>query len=162
MKVSNWIVYAIAAIASAVLLVLWYSLGLYEVDAPVDLVVSIVWWAVIIVSIIIVIRLEKARKERIRNMYVGDAFVYNAEAGRKPYNGGEQLIATLQSTIDGLAYDFTQKDMDSLDKKSIRFIVKTQNYKENAWQGEIVTVGEDSISRFENKQELSSLLNSMK
>ena len=51
MKKSNVIVFVLLALASAFFLWLWYFLGLNRVDEPLDLVLSIVWWLVIVVAI---------------------------------------------------------------------------------------------------------------
>ena len=50
MKKSNVIVTAIIVVLSAFLLWLWYSLGLNTVDQPLDLVVSVVWWALVAIG----------------------------------------------------------------------------------------------------------------
>ena len=62
MKKSNVIIFVLLAIASAFLLWLWYCLGLNKVDEPLDLVLSILWWIVIIASIVIVAKMEQIRR----------------------------------------------------------------------------------------------------
>ena len=54
MKKSNVIVFVLLALASAFFLWLWYFLGLNRVDEPLDLVLSIVWWLVIVVAIAVI------------------------------------------------------------------------------------------------------------
>ena len=56
MKKSNVIVFVLLALASAFFLWLWYFLGLNRVDEPLDLVLSIVWWLVIVVAIAVIVK----------------------------------------------------------------------------------------------------------
>ena len=51
MKKSNVIVFAIAAVLSIFLLWLWYFLGFNQIDSPLDLIISIIWWVVIVALI---------------------------------------------------------------------------------------------------------------
>ena len=57
MKKSNVIVFVLLALASAFFLWLWYFLGLNRVDEPLDLVLSIVWWLVIVVAIAVIVKM---------------------------------------------------------------------------------------------------------
>ena len=61
MKKSNVIVFVLLALASAFFLWLWYFLGLNRVDEPLDLVLSIVWWLVIVVAIAVIVKMEQQR-----------------------------------------------------------------------------------------------------
>lgn len=72
MKKSNVIVFVLLALASAFFLWLWYFLGLNRVDEPLDLVLSIVWWLVIVVAIAVIVKMERTRRQRVRTVYVGD------------------------------------------------------------------------------------------
>ncbi|MGI6104879.1 MAG: hypothetical protein ACOYD7_01645 [Raoultibacter sp.] len=81
MKKSNVIVYILLAVVSIFLLWLWYYLGLNNIDEPLDLVISIVWWLIVIVAIVVIVRVEKARKQRIQTIYVTDDMLFNPELG---------------------------------------------------------------------------------
>ena len=83
MKKSNVIITVVLAAVSIFLLALWYALGLNRVDEPLDLIVSIVWWAVIIVAIVAVVKVENTRRERVRTVYVANGSYYNSEAGNR-------------------------------------------------------------------------------
>lgn len=49
MKKSNIVVLTIAAVVSVFLLGLWFFLGFNQIDSPLDLVVSVIWWVAIAV-----------------------------------------------------------------------------------------------------------------
>lgn len=85
MKKSNVIVFVLLALASAFFLWLWYFLGLNRVDEPLDLVLSIVWWLVIVVAIAVIVKMERTRRQRVRTVYVGDCATFNSEQGLGDY-----------------------------------------------------------------------------
>ena len=87
MKKSNVIVFAIAAVLSIFLLWLWYFLGFNQIDSPLDLIISIIWWVVIVALIAGVVKVEKTRREKIRTTYVGTGFLFNSEAGTVGLSG---------------------------------------------------------------------------
>ena len=83
MKKSNVIITVVLAAVSIFLLALWYMLGFNEIDSPLDLVISVVWWAVIVAGIAVAAKTESTRRQRIRTVYVADGVFYNSEAGNR-------------------------------------------------------------------------------
>jgi len=162
MKKSNWIVYGVMLAASIVALWLWYALGFYLIDSPTDLVISIVWWAVIAGSIFLVHRVEQSRKECVRTMYIGDQYFFNSETGVKQYVGPEQLVAMMDKTLQELKYDFTKQDAPALDRQPVRLMVRTSDYKDSEWKGEVVLAGDEAKQPFSGKEQLSSIINQVK
>ena len=81
MKKSNIIVLAVAAAVSVFLLALWFILGFNHVDSPVDPLVTLVWWIVIVAAVLIINKVEGTRRERIRSVYVGEGQLFNSELG---------------------------------------------------------------------------------
>ena len=75
MKKFNVILTVLIAAVSAFLLWLWFNLGFNTVDAPLDLILSVVWWAIVAVGIAFVVKTEKTRRESVRTVYVGDSEV---------------------------------------------------------------------------------------
>jgi len=65
MKKSNWIIFGILAATSIFFLTMWYVLGFHLIDSPVDLVITIVWWLVIIGCITLIHQVEKKRQEKL-------------------------------------------------------------------------------------------------
>lgn len=167
MKKSNVVVFIIAIIASAFLLWLWFFLGFNRIDAPFDLVLSIVWWVVIVVACVGIWRLEKKRQERIRTCFVADRLVYNSEVGTKPAVGAELVVMRIHDILKDLKYNFTTKDLP--ENTTFDFVVRSKVFdlqreedKENGveeelvWEGEVGVVArpdEDPIP-FESREEL--------
>lgn len=163
MKKSNWIVLGSITIVSIFLLWLWVYLGLNKVDTPLDLIVTIVWWVVIVAAAIIIHRVEQARKQRIRTMYVSDNYLFNAEAGSMNYQGPEQLVSLMDKTLNELDYNFEKKDLPDLARFPVRFIVRTSSYKQQNWKGEVVLAGDEERSvSFEDQDQLSTIINRLK
>jgi len=162
MKKSNWIVYGVMLAVSIVLLWLWYYLGFYLIDSPIDLIIAIVWWVVIAGCIFLVHRVEQSRKQRVRTMYVGDRFFFNSEAGTKEYSGPENLIAMVGRTLEDLKYDFTKNDLPDLDRSPVRYLIRTSNFKDGNWKGEVVVAGENQKQVFENQDQLSVIINQVR
>lgn len=72
MKKSNVLITAVIVVVSAFLLWLWYDLGFNHVDSPLDLVLSVVWWAIVVVGVVLVAKAEKTRQESVRTVYLGE------------------------------------------------------------------------------------------
>lgn len=183
MKKSNWIILAIAAVISIFLLWLWFYLELNRIDEPLDLVLSIIWWLLIALTIFVIYRVEKARRQRIRTMYVGKTSFFNSEAGIIPYTDKENLVARIEQTLEDLKYDFTKEDLPDLEEHPMDFVVRTTKFKlketeeqetlseqaqtseqqeEEQWEGSVVFVereNEDEEHPFENKEELFQTIN---
>ena len=66
MRVSNWIVYGLAAVASIVLLGLWHGLGFSAVHGTLDLALTVGWWALIVGGAVCVWRSDVARRRRVQ------------------------------------------------------------------------------------------------
>lgn len=162
MKKSNWIIYALLALVSVFLLWLWFYLGFNEIDSPLDLIASIIWWLVIIVSVVIVVRVEKTRKERIRTIYVSDRTIFNSEAGIKVYRDCDQMIEFMEEVLEELSYDFTKNELPDLKEVPIHYYVKTSDFSSDTWKGEIVFPSNEEGVAFADRDELSQILHQAK
>lgn len=161
MKKSNVIVVALIVLVSAFLLFLWAYMGFYRVDTPLDLVLSIVWWAVLALAIAVIVKSEKTRRARIRRMYVGADALFNSEAGLVPYAGADQIAIAMGGILDNLEYGFKREDLPEADEFSAAYLVKTDTYKDrgDTWKGTIVVPAPDDSSQdeerpFEDQDEL--------
>lgn len=110
---SNKALYLLAAIVSVFLLWLWYFLGFNHVDAPLDLVLSILWWVLVLGACMAITRIEKKRRERLRTCYVCERFIYNSEAGTLAAPSVEGMADGLRDVIKQLEYGFEIKDRPS-------------------------------------------------
>jgi len=160
MKVNNVIVYVLTVLVSAFLLWLWYYLGLSKVDNPLDLVLSIIWWAMVAVAIIAIAMLEKRRKERIRTVYVYDRSVFNSEDGMRFFEQPAQLVDLIGDMLDNLKYNFKQKAFPNKNEFPARYLVRTKKLNDNTWEGEVVTVRTKRETKFDSREELFAILTS--
>lgn len=161
MRKSNWIIIAILVIASIIFLAMWYTLGFNLVDDPVDLVVTIVWWVVIIGVCIAINWAEGRRRRAMRTSFVAPGLVYNPEAGIKKVAEDGSYVDTLQKILTNLNYNFDKTDASSDKRIRFKFIVRTDSFSNNGatWTGEVVKVANpDDVHHFQNKRELSKLI----
>lgn len=179
MKKSNWIILAAFVIASAFLLWLWYFLAYNKVDNPLDLVLSVIWWAVIAIVVFAIWKVEQARRRRVRTVYVGRKAIFNSEAGMVPYADRAGLIGEAERVLDGLKYGFEREDMPQRERFAIDFIIRTDEYKPQdagvadaaaasqdqsapgTWKGEVVLAQTKEERPFEDKAQLVRILNSI-
>ena len=165
MKKSNVIVFAIAAVLSIFLLWLWYFLGFNQIDSPLDLVISIIWWVVIVALIAGVVKVEQTRREKIRTTYVGTGFLFNSEAGTVGLSG-QGTVDAIERTIANLKYDFTNASVEDEAKAAIKTVVRTKTYKpaesedaQPTWEGEVcLAIPGAEAKPFASKEELVALL----
>lgn len=171
MKKSNWVAFIVAIIISAFLLWLWFFLGFNHVDAPLDLVLSIIWWIIVAIACFAIYRVEKKRQERARTCYVADRYIYNAEVGSSTAEGPDAAVARMHDVIDGLEYTFEVRDMPQ--DAQFNFVVRSKKFKvrqeadeahgkpeELDWEGEVAVVArpDDDPIPFANRADLLRIL----
>lgn len=177
MKKSNIIILAIAAAVSVFLLVLWFVLGFNHVDSPIDPLVTLVWWLVIVAAVLIINKVEGTRREKIRSVYVGDGQLFNSETGLEPRNPAVPLEANVAQIVENLDYGFEKKDFPEADQFQPKLLVRTTEFKREkkgdsqgqqqagaqreklTWKGEVVFEGNGGDPRkFETPEELRAIL----
>ena len=188
MKKSNVIIFVLLAIASAFLLWLWYYLGLNKVDEPLDLVLSILWWIVIIVSVVIIVKMEQIRRQRIRTVYVSKGSTFNSEKGLVSLVGGLPMQEVIASILENLSYNFSRVDFPDKEVFEVKYFVRTKEFKkakpdeeapsssvqqnpageetaslgQDIWRGTVVIVDTKEEKPFESPEELATILGSLK
>ena len=172
MKKSNWIGLAIAVLIDAFLLWLWYYLGFNRVDEPLDLVISIIWLALVIAIVVVVNRLEKKRDCRLRTIYVAPASLFNKESGVVPVSTGASNIEAMERILKEMRYGFDLKDMPKQEDFDYRFVVETDEYKpakadgdEPTWKGKVTKIDRQNgnvETAFASQQELQEALKANK
>ena len=168
MKKSNYLVLAVSALVSIFLLYLWYSLGFNKIDDPLDLVISIIWWALIVLLVVWINKLEKTRQQRIRTMYLAPAVLYNSETGVRELKEGTTPVEAMQAVLGELGYGFDTQDLPSRDEVAFTYVVKTEEYKpavdddsEPTWKGQVIKInceGENIETEFDGIEQLSAAL----
>ncbi len=177
MKKSNYIVMAVALIASAFLLWLWFYLGFNEVDYPLDLVLSILWWVVDILVVVLIVCVERKRREQIRTIYVAPAVLFNSECGVVAAPDTAGRTAVMEQVLQGLAYGFKRVDMPKREDFECLYVVQTKKYKpadaadikqgdaagsgEPVWEGKVIKIDRQAgniEAEFSSRGELAALL----
>ena len=168
MKKSNYLVLAVSALVSIFLLYLWYSLGFNQIDSPLDLVIAIIWWVLIVLLVVWINKLEKTRQQRIRTMYLAPAALYNSETGVRELKEGTTPIEVMQAVLGELEYGFKTQDLPSRDEVDFTYVVKTEEYKpaddddsEPTWKGTVIKIdreGENAETEFDGIEQLSAAL----
>lgn len=162
MKKSNVIIFVIFAVISVFLLWLWYTLGLDKVDAPLDLILSIIWWVVIVVAGVVIYRVEKVRQQRVRTLYVSDDLVFNSELGSKSYDNPVDLMTVAEEILNDIKYNFNKETIPNKDAFPVKFFIRTNKYKkDDTWEGEVVNAETGRSTEFEDKDGLFKLVNEM-
>lgn len=173
MKKSNIIVLAVAAAVSVFLLALWFILGFNHVDSPVDPLVTLVWWIVIVAAVLIINKVESARRQRIRSVYVGEGQLFNSELGLVSAQPGTSLVGNVASIVESLDYGFDKQDFPEEDQFTPRLLVRTTEYKREydssdeqsrdrqqrlTWKGEVVFPKGAGSREFNSPEELHAIL----
>ena len=172
MKKSNVILTAVAVIASALLLWLWYHMGFNKVDEPLDLVMSVIWWALIVVGAVLVVKVEKTRRENVRTVYVGDGRFYNSESGLLTLGTGSSVAASVAAVLASLDYGFDRVDApdpDEEDSPKWTHVIRTTKYEperndddgkheKETWEGEVAIVATGNKVPFSSREELERII----
>ncbi len=162
MKKSNWILLALAAIACAFLLYLWFYLGFNKIDNPLDLVLAVAWWIIIAVVGCVIAKAEKARQRQVRTVYVAGGKLYNSEAGEVAVEADGTTVSAIQKVLSGLEYGFDKKDLPS--GTQVQYVVETDEFKEGdepTWKGKVTKVvpgGENVETDFDGTDALATAL----
>ena len=170
MKKSNWFVLALAVVASAFLLWLWYYLRFNLVDDPLDLVLSIVWWVVVVAAVFGIRAAEKKRQERVRTAFLAPGCIYNREAGLISLNPGASPVMALQGILSELQYNFHSEDFPEKSEARFAYIVHSKKFKveqddqdgteQVTWEGDVVVVSrpDDDPREFSSREELLHII----
>lgn len=174
MKKINVVLAVVLAAASVFLLWLWYYLGFNEIDQPLDLIVSIVWWVVIVAGVVAVVKLEQKRQRQIRTAFVADGQFYNSEAGLRSVAPGATATASIADVLANLEYGFDKASEPSLKDANnpieYRWVVRTDKFKpaeagsqdqgesQEVWEGEVVEVATGSTKSFASRDQLAAII----
>ena len=127
MKKSNIIITLILVVVSIFLLWLWFHLGFNHIDNPLDLVLSIIWWVIVVAAIALIVRAEKKRQEAVRTTFIAPESVFNSEAGTVEL--GEDTVETLAGILKELEYNFNKEDLPENANELFTTIVKSKVFK---------------------------------
>ena len=172
MTKSTAIITAILVALSIALLVVWYVSGLYLVDAPLDLIVDALWWVVIAICVVLVVRSEQKRRRAIRTIYVSPTSLYSSSTGVVACPDPSQRPATMRRMLDSVSYDYSKKPLPDRSEFECRYVVNTDRFEEGddastegvrVWEGTVDTVIPGarqpvSSKAFKDARELSAIV----
>lgn len=162
MRASNWMVIAIALVASFGLLGAWFFLGYHEVDGPIDMLAAALWWLVVAIVIAAIVWAENRRRQKMLTAFVGRGLVYNPERGVLRPVPGESEISLLQRTLSGLTFADEVVPLDMRARTSFRWVVRTRKFARNGgvWEGEVLPAHTPHAQPrpFYNRETLAALL----
>lgn len=162
MRKSNWLVMAIAAVACAVLLGLWFFLGFNHVDSPLDLIIAIVWWVVVAGVIGAIVWSENRRREKMRLAFVGEGVVYNPERGLVLVEVPKGELDALQQTLENLSYPTQVVELADHVRPAFQWVVRSEKFDRegDVWEGEVLPAHDPDGKpvRFNGRDELAALI----
>lgn len=161
MRKSNWIIVGILVVASIIFLIMWYMMGFNLIDDPLDLVLSICWWVLIIAICIIISVVENRRRRTIRTTFLAPGLIYNTETGVVKLGEGDSYVTAMKKLLDNLDYDFDTKEVKNDAKIRFKYIVHTDKFSNNGntWEGDVLKVSNPSdVRKFHNEAGLERLL----
>lgn len=173
MKTSNIIVTIVLVAASILFIWLWAWLGFSQVDSTLDIVIGVVWWAVIIAGIVAVVMAESNRRKKMRTVYLADGAFYNPEVGTHSLAADTSASAAIASTLAGLRYGFGTVAAPRQNGRpaQFRYVVRSSKFDAAApgvdehgrphagsWQGEVVNVATGKVQPFANRAELAAII----
>lgn len=161
MKKSNWLIVGLLVVASVIFLAMWYILGFNLIDDPLDLVVSIVWWVVIIAICLLIQWSENKRKRSIRTTLLAPGVLYNPEVGVVEVAPGQTYAQTLERILSNLTYGFDTEENENDQHIRFKQIIRSKKFAHDGdtWTGEVVDVSDpNQVRYFQNKAELARLI----
>lgn len=162
MRKSNIIIVVILVAASLIFLWLWNYLNFNLID-PVDLIITIVWWVIILGICIAIHRAEQKRRERIRTIFISDGMLYNSEAGTVRVNGTDATayIDAMRLVLNNLRYGSDVKPDNNQNRVRFKYIVHSVKFADsgNTWTGDVIQLpGTRNTHTFNNVEELKMIL----
>lgn len=173
MRKSNVIILAVLAVAAGFFLWLWNYLQFNLVDNPLDLVLAIVWWALIAGVCVGIHKLEQNRQQRLRTCYVAEGQIFNPELGMSGMGEGT-AVDSIQSVLQKLKYGFDIQESPFGKEQGIqcKYVVRTSAFQVEgdedvnglkpikSWKGEVLDAMNPckQAQAFSNKDELARIL----
>lgn len=142
MRKSNWIIAAVLLLASVAFLWIWHALQFDLVDNPLDIVVTVVWWVVIVAACVAIHWAEKKRQERIRTIFVAPGLLYNSEMGVVRLSPDDEVVDALQAILSNLTYGFELAELPANSRVRFQRIVHSSKFGDAGatWEGDVVEV----------------------
>lgn len=162
MRKSNWIILGVLVIASILFLVLWKVLDFDRIH-NLDLILSIVWWVLVVGICVAIHVVEERRRRTIRTAFLAPGLIYNPEAGivRLSSGGGQNLVSELYGVLEELDYSLAKPDTPTEERIRFDYIVHSDKFNpsKKVWEGEVVDIAHrNRVRPFSSREELERIL----
>lgn len=162
MRKSNVFIIAILIVASIAFLWLWNYLQ-FNLVHGLDLIITIVWWVVIVALCVAIHYVEQKRRERMRTVFISDGALYNSEAGVVPLESDDPAIyvEAIRELLSNMNYDADAKVDSNQTRMRFKYIVHSPKFSDegDTWKGDVVRVaGSHDPITFDDAQGLLHIL----
>ncbi len=154
-------IYALLIGICAALIIFWYAVGFPAVASPINIVISVVGLLLMVLAGGVTVSMERHRRESIRNIYVGEASMFNSELGEIDLTNSLNMEKALADALGSLEYGWQDKQTRMTRPPKSRCLVRSKAFKgQENWCGEvIIPLGRTSRTReFSNSEELADIL----
>ena len=164
MRTSNAIVFGVLIALSVALLVLYFYLGFNQIGGIGDILLSVLWWALIAGLIYAITRVEANRRRQMRTIYVSPTAIYNPEHGVIACSNPSERVDRIYQMLSDMRYGFSKQELPANGVFDCRYVVRTDEFKQGAtpvWNGSVVRVDRTYGNReksFDTRQTLSTML----
>lgn len=164
MRTSNAIIFGVLIALSVALLALYFYLGFNKIGGIGDIVLSVLWWALIAGLIFAITRVEQHRRRQLRTIYVSPTAIYNPEQGVIACSNPAERVERIYQMLSGMNYGFAKQELPATHNFDCRYVVRTDEFKQGeapVWNGSVVRVDRVRGNRekpFTTRQTLATML----
>ena len=158
MRKTNWIILTVSAIFAVLLVMLWYYLDFDAIDAPLDLVLGIVWVVGVAIVAIVLTRLENKRRLLLRTMYVNGPLCFNTAVGPIPFEGTGDLVGKASQALDMIDYEEDPQHAPDTFKPAYTVVTDKYDSNKDTWRGKVVDDATGAEYGFDSAERLASIL----
>lgn len=164
MRTSNAIVFGVLIALSVALLALYFYLGFNRIGGIGDILLSVLWWAIIAGLIFAITRVEASRRRQMRTVYVSPTAIYNPEHGVIACSNPAERVDRIYQMLSDMRYGFAKQELPSNHAFDCRYVVRTDEFRQGSapvWNGSVVRVDRATGNRekaFNTRQTLASML----
>lgn len=181
MRQAKWALLGLAAVLVVTITCIVLHQYLHVNDMWCNLVVAVVWAAVVVVCLK-ASRAEDARRRAVRTCYLANGLLYNSEGGVVRASGTTAQVDAMQNVLSNLRYGFDVAELPTPKGGSRRgmtglfdYVVRTKTFKVAkagdgvsprlvSWQGEVASTAHPTNKpiSFEDRAELEAALTALR
>ena len=111
-----------------------------------------------VLAIYAIVRVERARKERIRTVYVSGKRLFNFEVGEVKLDEATRIDEGIYKLINDITYGFSRREALEKEDFNPRYFVRTHKVSSDVWEGEVVNTWSKRAIEFKTRKELSEII----